>query len=158
MLTAAEQAAAAVWDAARTPSGPEREFAAAVAAVGALDAAVDAANDCIQTLGGIGYTWEHDAHLCYRRGLSLRALLGPSAWWREFVAVLAMDGAIKPVRVALPAGDAEFRAKVRAELAEIGKLTGKERAARLAAAGWVLPHLPRPWGRGAHPLRHACLD
>ena len=78
MLTGAERAAAAVWDAARTPPGGEREFAAAVAAVVAVDAAVDAANDCIQTLGGIGYTWEHPAHLYYRRALSLRALLGPS--------------------------------------------------------------------------------
>jgi 3-oxochol-4-en-24-oyl-CoA dehydrogenase len=158
MLTGAEQAAAAVWDAARTPPGPEREFAAAVAAVVALDAASDAANDCIQTLGGIGYTWEHDAHLFYRRALSLRALLGPSARWRERVAELAMDGAIKPVRVELPDGDAEFRAQVGAELAEIAKLTGKERTARLAAGGWMLPHLPRPWGRGAEPLEQLVID
>ena len=158
MLTVAEQAAAAVWDAARTPAGPDREFAAAVAAVVALDAAVDAANDCIQTLGGIGYTWEHDAHLYYRRALSLRALLGPSALWRERVAAMAMDGGIRPARVELPEGDAEFRAAVRAELAEISKLTGTERTARLAAGGWVLPHLPRPWGRDAQPLEQLVID
>src|SRR5229473_5413052 len=158
MLTGAEQGAAAVWDAARMPPGPERVFAAAVAAVVAVDAAVDAANDCIQTLGGIGYTWEHDAHLYYRRALSLRALLGPSARWRERVAALAMEAAIKPVRVELPDGDAEFRADVRAELAEISKLTGKERTARLAAGGWVLPHLPSPWGRGAQPLEQLVID
>ena len=111
MLTGAEQAAAAVWDAARTAPGPDREFAAAVAAVVALDAAVDAANDCIQTLGGIGYTWEHEAHLYYRRALSLRALLGPSAHWRERVAAMAMDGGMRQVRVELPEGDAEFRAR-----------------------------------------------
>ena len=158
MLTSAEQAAAAVWDAARTPLGPEREFAAAVAAVVAVDAAVDAANNCIQILGGIGYTWEHDAHLYYRRALSLRALLGPSAHWRERVAALAMAGAIEPVRVELPDGDADFRAQVRAELAEMGKLTGKERTARLAEGGWVLPHLPTPWGRGALPLEQLVID
>src|SRR5262249_59121826 len=139
MLTAAEQAAAAVWDAARTPPGPEREFAAAVAAVVAVDAAVDAANDCIQTLGGIGYTWEHDAHLYYRRALSLRALLGRSARWRERVAGLAMGAGMPPVTVELPEGDSEFRSRVRAELAEIRKLTGRERTAPLAAGGWVLP-------------------
>jgi 3-oxochol-4-en-24-oyl-CoA dehydrogenase len=158
MLTGAEQAAAAVWDAARTQPGPEREFAAAVSAVVALDAALDAANDCIQTLGGIGYTWEHDAHLYYRRALSLRALLGPSVRWRERVAVLAIDGAMTPVKVELPDGDAEFRARVRAELAEIATLTGRERAARLAAGGWVLPHLPRPWGRDAQPLEQLVID
>jgi alkylation response protein AidB-like acyl-CoA dehydrogenase len=158
MLAAAEQAAAAVWDAARTPPGPGREFAAAVAAVVALDAAVDAANDCIQTLGGIGYTWEHDAHLYYRRALSLRALLGPSLTWRERVAAMAMDGRMLPVSVELPDGDAQFRASVRAELAEISALTGAERTARLAADGWVLPHLPTPWGRGAQPLEQLVID
>ena len=158
MLTGAEQAAAAIWDAARNPPGPDREFAAAVAAVIAVDAALDAANDCIQTLGGIGYTWEHDAHLYYRRAMSLRALLGASGQWRERVATLAMGGAITPVRVELPDGDAEFRARVRAELAEIGKLTGRERTARLAAGGWVLPHLPRPWGRDARPLEQLVID
>src|SRR5262249_31418455 len=96
MLTDAEQAAAAVWDAARTPAGPDREFAAAMTAVIALDGAVEAANDCIQTLGGIGYTWEHETHLYYRRALSLRAMLGPSAAWRERVAAMAMAGLMKP--------------------------------------------------------------
>ena len=158
MLTGAEQAAATVWDAARTPPGPDREFAAAVTAVTALDAAVDAANDCIQTLGGIGYTWEHDAHLYYRRALSLRALLGPSASWRERVAAMAMSGQMRPPRVELPDGDAEFRASVRAELADIAKVTGSERTARLAAGGWVLPHLPKPWGRGAKPLEQLVID
>ena len=158
MLTGSEQAAAAVWDAARTGPGPERAFAASVAAVVALDAAVDAANDCIQTLGGIGYTWVHEAHLYYRRAMSLRALLGPSGQWREQVATLAMAGGSTPVRVELPGGDAEFRDRVRAELAEIGKLTGRERTAALAKGGWVLPHLPRPWGRDAGPLEQLVID
>jgi 3-oxochol-4-en-24-oyl-CoA dehydrogenase len=158
MLTGAEQAAAAVWDAARTPPGRDREFASAVAAVTALDAAVDAANDCIQTLGGIGYTWEHDAHLYYRRALSLRALLGPSLEWRERVAAMATDGAMGAPKVELPDGDAEFRAAVRTELAEISKVTGSERTARLAAGGWVLPHLPKPWGRDARPLEQLVID
>jgi alkylation response protein AidB-like acyl-CoA dehydrogenase len=158
MLTRAEQAAAAVWDAARAPAGAEREFAAGVAAEVAVDAAVETASDCIQTLGGIGYTWEHDAHLYYRRAMSLRALLGSSAGWRERVARLAMGGAMTPVRAELPDGDAEFPAQVRAELAAIGKLTGQERTAALAAGGWVLPHLPKPWGRDASPLEQLVID
>jgi hypothetical protein len=157
MLTGAEQAAAAVWDAARTAPGPDREFAAAVAAVVALDAALDAANDCIQTLGGIGYTWEHDAHLYYRRALSLRALLGPSAQWRERVAAMAMDGVMRPARVELPDGDAEFRAAVRAELAEIGEVTGPS-AARLAAGGWAAASARRGARREAAGARHRRRD
>jgi 3-oxochol-4-en-24-oyl-CoA dehydrogenase len=158
MLTATEQAEAAVWDAARTAPGDEREFAASVAAVVALDAAVDSANDCIQTLGGIGYTWEHDAHLYYRRAMSLRALLGPSARWRKRVANLAIARGIERADLELPEGDAEFRAQVRAELTEIAAVTGKERTRHLADGGWVLPHLPRPWGRSAKPVEQIVIE
>ncbi len=160
MLTAAEQAAAAVWDAARTvpAASREREFAAAVAGTIAVDAAVSCADECIQVLGGIGYTWEHDAHLYYRRAMSLRALLGPSAQWQQRVARLALSGASRPAGVELPDGDASFRAQVRAELAEIAPLTGKQQAERIASGGWAAPHLPRPWGRGASPLEQLVID
>src|SRR5215470_1096924 len=195
MLTAAEQAAAAVWDAARTqPDAPrtagpppaaegedrQREFAAGVAAVVALDAAVRCAQQCIQVLGGIGYTWEHEAHLYYRRALSLRALLGPPAQWAGQVAGLALSGVSRPVQVELPVaggadggrggadggrggaeggrGGAELRVRIRAELAAIAQLTGKERTARLAADGWVVPHLPRPWGRDAGALEQVVIQ
>jgi alkylation response protein AidB-like acyl-CoA dehydrogenase len=166
MLTAAEQAAAAVWDAARAEAAGrgdeeasrQREFAAAVAAVVALDAAVSCAHECIQVLGGIGYTWEHEAHLYYRRAMSLRALLGPSADWKERVAGLALAGVSRSVHVELPEAEAPLRARVRAELAEIAPLTGKDRAERIAAGGWVTPHLPRPWGRAAGPLEQLVID
>ncbi len=164
MLIAAEQAAAAVWDAARAERGTggsadrEQEFAASVAAVVALDAAVSCTHECIQVLGGIGYTWEHEAGLYYRRAMSLRSLLGSSARWTEQVAALALAGIRRPVHMELPDGDAQVREQVRAELAEIAPLTGKERAERLAAGGWVAPHLPRPWGRGASPLEQVVID
>ena len=167
MLTAAEQAAAVVWDAARTqpddaaaepPAGRQRELAAGVAAVVALDAAVSCAHECIQVLGGIGYTWEHDAHLYYRRAMSLRALLGPSDEWARRVAELTMSGSRRPVNVELPDSDASLRAAVRDELAEIAALTGRERTERLAAGGWVVPHLPRPWGRAASPVEQLVID
>ncbi|HEY2550847.1 MAG TPA: acyl-CoA dehydrogenase [Streptosporangiaceae bacterium] len=163
MLTAAEQAAAAVWDAARARqgsgvSGPERELAAAVAGAIAVDAAVSCVSDCIQVLGGIGYTWEHDAHLYYRRALSLRALLGPARHWHEQVARLAMAGVSRPVKVEVGETGPGLRDQIRADLAEIASLQGNERVARLAAGGWVTPHLPRPWGRAAGPLEQVVID
>ncbi len=84
MLCRAESAAAVAWDAARAADEAPQEhpLAAAAAAAVALDAAVDNAKDCIQVLGGIGFTWEHDAHLYLRRALALRQLLGGSAAWR----------------------------------------------------------------------------
>jgi 3-oxochol-4-en-24-oyl-CoA dehydrogenase len=196
MLTVAEQAAAAVWDAARTepdppepdtpePGAPEprapeprapeprapepgaagagesaghqREFAAAAAAVVAVDAAVWCAHQYIQVLGGIGYTWEHEAHLYYRRALSLRALLGPSEEWAERVAGLALSGVRRAVQVELTGGDAQLRARVREELSAIAGLAGAERTRRLAADGWVVPHLPRPWGRDAGALEQVVI-
>jgi 3-oxochol-4-en-24-oyl-CoA dehydrogenase len=171
MLTAAEQAAAAAWDAARalpdaghggttsggTTSGSAGdggagEFAAAVAGLVALDAAVTCAHECIQVLGGIGYTWEHDAHLYYRRALSLRALLGGAGEWAQRVAGLALKGAHRPVGIDLPPEAEPVRAQVRAELAAIAAAGPADRAGRLAGGGWVVPHLPRPWGREAGPL------
>jgi alkylation response protein AidB-like acyl-CoA dehydrogenase len=166
MLTMAEQAAAAVWDAARADrssgggggSRREREFAASVAAVVALDAAVSCAHECIQVLGGIGYTWEHEAHLYYRRAMSLRSLLGSATAWKEYVAELAMAGVSRPVRMELPDGDAQLREQLRAELAGIAPLQGRERAERIASGGWVAPHLPRPWGREAGALEQLVID
>ena len=90
MACRAERAAALAWDAARAADEAPAElgFAAAAAAALALDDAVDNAKDCIQVLGGIGFTWEHDAHLYLRRALTLRQLLGGSRGWRERLAVI----------------------------------------------------------------------
>jgi 3-oxochol-4-en-24-oyl-CoA dehydrogenase len=163
MLTAAEQAAATAWDAARAVAdsgpgdAPGTGFAAAVAALVALDAAVTCTHECIQVLGGIGYTWEHDAHLYYRRALSLRALLGGSGEWAQRVAGLALAGASRPVGIDLPPEAAPLRAQVRTDLAAIAAAAPADRREPLAEGGWVVPHLPRPWGRDAGPLEQLVI-
>jgi len=163
MLTAAEQAAATAWDAARAlqdtgpGDGSGADLAAAVAALVAVDAAVSCTHECIQVLGGIGYTWEHDAHLYYRRALSLRALLGGSGDWAQRVAGLALEGASRPISIDLPPEAEPLRAQVRAELAEIAAARPADRNGRLAEGGWVVPHLPRPWGREAGPLEQLVI-
>ncbi len=71
MLCRAELASAVAWDAAIAVGAPdELPLAAAVAAAVAPDAALECAKDCIQILGGIGFTWEHDAHLYLRRAIT----------------------------------------------------------------------------------------
>jgi alkylation response protein AidB-like acyl-CoA dehydrogenase len=166
MLTASEQAAAVAWDAAQAwaePAGTEpagdggRDFAAGAAATVAIDAAVTCAHECIQVLGGIGYTWEHDAHLYYRRALSLRALAGSSAAWASEVARLALGGATRPLSVELPDEATAVRAGVKEELAAIAAAPKPEQARLLAAGGWVTPHLSAPWGRGASPLEQLVI-
>jgi alkylation response protein AidB-like acyl-CoA dehydrogenase len=166
MLTASEQAAAVAWDAARAwaePAGTQpagdggRDFAAGAAATVAIDAAVTCAHECIQVLGGIGYTWEHDAHLYYRRALALRALAGSSAAWASEVARLALGGTTRSLAVELPDEAAAVRAGVKAELAAIAAAPKAEQARLLAAGGWVTPHLPAPWGRNASPLEQLVI-
>jgi 3-oxochol-4-en-24-oyl-CoA dehydrogenase len=103
----AERAAALAWDAARAAdevqpgAGPRRHpLAAAVAAAQALDDAVENAKDCVQVLGGIGFTWEHDAHLYLRRVLALRQLLGGTDKWRARAAEIARSAPPAAVQAA----------------------------------------------------------
>ncbi|MER5633488.1 acyl-CoA dehydrogenase [Streptomyces nitrosporeus] len=158
MLAQAEQARASAWDAARAagPGGTEdpREasLAAAVAGAVGVDAAFTAAKDCVQVLGGIGFTWEHDAHLALRRAQTLRLTLGPSAAWRRRVARLALDGVRRTLGVELPPEAETVREDIRAELREAAALDGKERLTHLADHGYTAPHLPAPWGKDAGPV------
>ncbi|MFI6710161.1 acyl-CoA dehydrogenase [Nonomuraea sp. NPDC050478] len=156
MLVALEQARATVWDATRA-AGQELDYAAAIAGVMAPDAAVQCAKDAIQTFGGIGYTFEHDAHLYYRRALTLRALLGGSAGWAARVTELALRGVTREMELDLPEDAEPLREALRAEIAEIARLEGKEQKRALAERGFVMPHLPAPWGRGASPLEQVLI-
>jgi alkylation response protein AidB-like acyl-CoA dehydrogenase len=146
MLCQVSAASAVAWDAARAAdeAPDEHPLAAAVAASVALEAAVSVAKDCIQVLGGIGFTWEHDAHLYLRRALSLRALLGGTALWRRRVAALALGGARRQVR-ALSTADSSIRAMV----GEIAALPAAEQRVRLAETGLLMPEWPKPYGRDA---------
>ncbi|MEU1491625.1 acyl-CoA dehydrogenase [Streptomyces sp. NPDC005776] len=155
MLAQAEQARACAWDAARAHDVVDRaeaSLAAAVAAAVAVDAAFSAAKDCIQVLGGIGFTWEHDAHLALRRAQTLRIALGPAAAWRRRVARLTLDGTRRTLSVELPAEAEAAREDIRAELRAAAALDGKDRLTRLADHGYTAPHLPAPWGKGAGPV------
>ncbi|XRQ04726.1 acyl-CoA dehydrogenase [Actinomadura welshii] len=153
MLAHAEQARACAWDAARAQEpevgAREASLAAAVAGATSVQAAFQAAKDCIQTLGGIGFTWEHDASLCLRRAQTLRVLLGPAAGWRRRVARLTLDGVRRELSAELPPEAEPIRAEVRAELEPAKALEGKERLTYLADRGYTSPHLPAPWGKGA---------
>ncbi|GIH90751.1 acyl-CoA dehydrogenase family protein [Planobispora siamensis] len=129
----------------------------AVAGVLAADAAVRCAADAIQVLGGIGYTYEHDAHLYYRRALSLRALSGDPGGWAERVAVLASGGVRRDMSPDLPREAEAFRREVGAAVASLAAEEPLTRLARLASEGWIMPYLPEPWGRAASPLEQVVI-
>jgi 3-oxochol-4-en-24-oyl-CoA dehydrogenase len=160
MLIELEQARAAVWDAARAgdDGAAESGFAAGVAAVIAPDAAVRTARDCIQVLGGIGFTWEHDAGLYLRRASTLRVLLGPAHEWAGSVATLALDGVRRAVEVELDADTEPLRDRVRREVAALAAIEDQRALhATMGDEGWVFPHLPEPWGKGASPTEQVLI-
>jgi alkylation response protein AidB-like acyl-CoA dehydrogenase len=68
---------------------PDAPLAAVLAYVHCSRAFTGAAKECIQVHGGIGYTWEHDAHLYLRRAKSSQLLFGPPARQRARLAEMA---------------------------------------------------------------------
>jgi alkylation response protein AidB-like acyl-CoA dehydrogenase len=67
-------------------NAPELPLAAAAARISASDALTHAAKENIQTHGGMGFTWEVDAHLYYRRAKQLALAAGSPALWKERLA------------------------------------------------------------------------
>ncbi|MBA3653919.1 MAG: acyl-CoA dehydrogenase family protein, partial [Actinobacteria bacterium] len=151
MLVALELARGAVWDAARAPTA----FTVAVATSLSVHAAVLCANGCIQVLGGVGFTWEHDAHLYLKRALSIQSLLGQPRVWRRRAAQLALVGERRELRVELGDAADPARHETRAFIATLEK--GRRRR-QMAEAGYIAPHWPKPWGRDASPVEQLAID
>jgi alkylation response protein AidB-like acyl-CoA dehydrogenase len=149
MLCRAEAAEALAWDAANG----QHPLSVASAAVVALDAAVANAKDCVQVLGGIGFTWEHEAHLYLRRAVALRQWLGGSGPWRRRAATLTLDGTERTLGV-----DVGDDASLRDEVARIAALPEAGQRVALADAGLLTPHWPVPFGRGADAALQLRID
>ncbi|WP_433147845.1 acyl-CoA dehydrogenase family protein [Actinomadura nitritigenes] len=147
MLVAAELGTAAVWDAARAASGPSDQFelAAAIAAALAVPAFLDDSGLNIQVHGGIGFTWEHDAHLLMRRAAAIEAVVDPEAAARDVTRLLAA-GVVRATTLDLPPEAEAKRAEVRQLAREIAALPRDEQRRRLIETGYVQPHWPKPWG------------
>ncbi|WP_405674459.1 acyl-CoA dehydrogenase family protein [Streptomyces canus] len=89
MLLQVESARSAVVRAVRAADSPEAlAEAAAVAQSWCGEAFTYVAAECVQLHGGMGFTWEHDAHLYFRRAQSDAVLLGGAAHHRERLAGL----------------------------------------------------------------------
>jgi len=163
MACRTELARAATWDAARAVSGPGVEPDAASltawsAGALAIEGNVQSAKDCVQVLGGIGFTWEHDAHRYLRRAIAVRQLALPVSTMRVRAATLAAAGARRRLGVDLPVGADEARAEVATFAAEVSGLAAPEQRERLADAGYLAPHWPAPWGRDAGPVEQLVVD
>lgn len=171
MIATTERATAAVWDAARALDealevGPGKgwetadnayEFAAAVAATLAPAAAQHCAQDCIQVHGGIGFTWEHDTNVYYRRTLGLVAAFGNTAAYPERVFAAAITTGMRTLDIDLDPETEQLRAVIHAEVAGLKAIPREERNAAIAEGGWVQPHLPTPWGRDSDPVEQIII-
>ncbi|OBG61286.1 MULTISPECIES: acyl-CoA dehydrogenase [unclassified Mycobacterium] len=159
MLVAAESGVAAVWDASRAASEDEDQFrlAAAVAAALAFPAYARNAELNIQVHGGIGFTWEHDAHLHLRRALVVAALFGGDAPARDVFERTAA-GAKRENSLDLPAEAEELRTRIHADAAEIAALDKAAQRDKLIETGYVMPHWPKPWGRAADAVEQLVIE
>ena len=161
MLVGVEQTAAVAWDAAAAWSGPEgadeRALSARVAGALSLEAAAHCAKKCVQILGGIGFTWEHDAHFYLKRAMATRLLLVDPGSLEHSVATMALDGARRGLSAELPPEAEDRRAALRPLVHAGGGhrgggaagRPGRDRSAHAALAGPVGPGL-RTLGPAGH--------
>jgi alkylation response protein AidB-like acyl-CoA dehydrogenase len=160
MLLRSEQISVAASDAAAAVSNDdERQLsvAAAVAACTAIDAAKANAKDCIQVLGGIGITFEHDAHLYLRRAYGIAQFLGGRSRWLRRIAALTKQGVRRDLHIDLDSVD-DLQPEIASAVAEIAALPAEKQQVALAESGLLAPHWPRPYGREAGPAEQLLID
>ena len=160
MLLRYQQIAVAAGDAAVAAAGSDPaqlSIAAAVAAAVGIEAAEGNAKDCIQVLGGIGITWEHDAHLYLRRAFALGSVLGGRSHWLQRVGQLTREGVRRELHIDLDSV-AHLQPEIAAAAAEIAALGHDKRQVALADAGLLAPHWPRPYGRDASPAEQLLIE
>ncbi|MEB3019643.1 acyl-CoA dehydrogenase [[Mycobacterium] crassicus] len=172
LLVNSELASAATWDAARAAvdTAEQHQLAAATAALMAITPCPDAVLDTLTMFGAIGFTWEHDLHLYWRRATSVAASIGAAPGWARRLGELT-TAQQRDFHVDLGGADAEFRADIAAVLDAANALrndgpgrqgdyphfeTGPQRTA-IALAGLVAPHWPSPWGIDATPLQQLII-
>ncbi|MET0898480.1 MAG: acyl-CoA dehydrogenase [Mycobacterium sp.] len=173
LLVNSELATSAAWDAVRAVDEPveQHQLAAAGAVIMSAVPAPELLLDSLTMFGAIGYTWEHDLHLYWRRAISLAAATGPVAGWARQLGELSAT-VTRDTSLNLDDREADFRARVSETLDHALSLrndgpgrqgdyehfaTGAQRTL-LADAGLVAPHWPPPWGLDAKPLQQLIID
>ncbi|HXL16025.1 MAG TPA: acyl-CoA dehydrogenase family protein, partial [Streptosporangiaceae bacterium] len=115
------------------------------------------ANLNIQVHGGIGFTWEHDAHLYLRRATAIEAIIDT-----ETAAIQVTDSFRKGVRreraIDLPTEAEPIREVVREFIGRIRDLDEDARRKAMIEAGYVMPNWPKPWGRDAGAVEQLVIE
>jgi len=90
-------------------NAPDAAVAVSVAKMYASDACRTVGNRGIQVYGGMGFTWENDLHLYYRRAKASETMLGDATFHRERIARLVIDGAVSAASEPEPAQELAAR-------------------------------------------------
>jgi alkylation response protein AidB-like acyl-CoA dehydrogenase len=176
LLVNSELATAAAWDAVRALTIGEdpvqHRLAAASAAVMAVAPTPGLVLETLTLLGAIGFTWEHDLHLYWRRATSLAASLGPVSRWSRELGELSTP---RETKVIIGEDESAFRTRIADVLDQALNLPeeagadeapqghGREfvtgaRRDLLAEAGLIAPHWPAPWGCDATVRQQLVVD
>ena len=107
--------------------------------------------------GGIGFTW----------GTTPTSTTGtPSAWsppsgardYPQRVFDTATATGMRPLDIDLDPDTEKLRSEIRAEVAALKRFRATSARAAHRRGGWVLPYLPRPWGREATPVEQIIIS
>lgn len=170
MLCHVEQVEAAAWDLACAVDAagvaPDDDYAHAreqlalsglVADILVADLPVAVTKDCIQVLGGIGFTFDHPAHLYLRSALSARAILGAGGQARAALAQRGCRGERRDFTIDLSAVE-QRRGEVRTMAEKVKAAAQVDQRRLLADAGYLAPHWPPPYGLGADAALQLLID
>lgn len=158
MLIDTEMTTASVWDAARAEDIDSAWFAAGVAAWHAVRTVVSTAELNIQLHGGIGFTWEHDAHLYLRRAKTIAALLDNGDDALADIVFAQRSGQATGPSFTLPPEADRYRAEARAAADAVRALPPEKQRDYLVDSGYLVPHWPKPWGRGADATEQLVIE
>lgn len=158
MLVDAEQTTAATWAAARADDLEAAWLPAATAAAHAVRAQVFNAQNNIQLHGGIGFTWEHDAHLYLRRARSLSALLTDGHDPLTDLVDAQRAGRTHGVVFSVPPEAEQYRAAAAEAATKARSLPEAEKRDFLVDSGYLVAHWPKPWGRAADVLEQLVIE
>jgi alkylation response protein AidB-like acyl-CoA dehydrogenase len=112
----------------------------------------------IQLHGGIGFTWEHDAHLYLRRAITLATYVARTGAAEYDVARLVGGGVRRSPDLDLPPEAEEYRTAVRTFVASLEGKDARARRTAMAGSGYLVPHWPPPWGRGASAAEQLVIE
>ncbi|MEO6531085.1 MAG: acyl-CoA dehydrogenase, partial [Specibacter sp.] len=168
LLITCELATAAAWSAlvALDQGADQQALAAGSAIQTGIVPSVDALTEAVTIFGGIGYTWEHDAHLYLRRAIATAAQVAPVGARATALgrAALELD---RRIDIELPEEDPAFRQRIGTLLDEAAALANEHDGGRwnsrgsqrtfLAENGLAAPHWPAPYGLGASPAEQVVI-